>query len=75
MLVAMSTPQSQAAAPQGKTASQLEAEADPTKMPEGLDTTISREELIDLTVQSLPALALAAVGFDAGPDLGLLQSN
>ena len=36
---------------------------------------ITREELIDLTVQSLPALALAAVGFDAGPDLGLLQSN
>lgn len=36
---------------------------------------IAREELIDLTVQSLPALALAAVGFDAGPDLGLLQSN
>ena len=35
---------------------------------------ITREELIDLTVQSLPALALAAVGFDAGPDLGLLQS-
>ncbi|MDI9898276.1 TetR/AcrR family transcriptional regulator [Rhodococcus sp. IEGM 1409] len=33
---------------------------------------ITREELIDLTVQSLPALALAAVGFDAGPDLGLL---
>ena len=36
---------------------------------------ITREDLIDLTVQSLPALALAAVGFDAGPDLGLLQSN
>ncbi|MFE5789470.1 TetR/AcrR family transcriptional regulator [Rhodococcus erythropolis] len=36
---------------------------------------ITREELIDLTVQSLPALALAAVGIDAGPDLGLLQSN
>ncbi|MFB9780132.1 TetR/AcrR family transcriptional regulator [Rhodococcus baikonurensis] len=36
---------------------------------------ITREELIDLTVQSLPALALAAVDFDAGPDLGLLQSN
>ena len=36
---------------------------------------ITREELIDLTVQSLPALALAAGGFDAGPDLGLLQSN
>lgn len=36
---------------------------------------ITREELIDLTVQSLPALALAAVGFDAGPDLCLLQSN
>ena len=36
---------------------------------------ITREELIDLTVQSLPALALAAVGFDAGPDLGLLQPN
>lgn len=36
---------------------------------------ITREELIGLTVQSLPALALAAVGFDAGPDLGLLQSN
>ena len=36
---------------------------------------ITREELIDLTVQSLPALALAAVGFDAGPDLGLLHSN
>ena len=36
---------------------------------------ITREELVDLTVQSLPALALAAVGFDAGPDLGLLQSN
>ncbi|MBW0282747.1 TetR family transcriptional regulator [Rhodococcus sp. FH8] len=36
---------------------------------------ITREELIDLTVQSLPALALAAVGFDAGPDLGLLQAN
>ena len=31
---------------------------------------ITREELIDLTVQSLPALALAAVGFDAGRGSG-----
>lgn len=36
---------------------------------------VERAELIELTVQALPALALAAVGVNSMPNLDLLQSN